>query len=98
MIADHDVALFGESREGAVVGLETGPENNGSFFMNEGGGFRLEFDVDIQGAVEEARAGAAGAVFLDGLGGGSFDFRVGNQVEVVVRCAALLFAGDVASR
>src|ERR1017187_6971672 len=106
-------------------------------------------EVDIQGAVEEARAGAAGAVFLDGLGGGFFDFRVGNQVEVVVRpehedfaladadfagaaafaiaehfeihvqssmlqitrtseiaaflenvvrCAALLFAGDVASR
>ena len=149
VVADHDIALLGEGRERGVVGLESGAENDGGFFMNQGGQLRFELDVQVQRAVEQARTAAAAAVLADGLRGGLIDLGVGDQAEVivrpehqhfalphadfarpapfavakhlevhvepgglqitrtsevpaflenVVRCAALLFAGDVASR
>ena len=70
VVADHHVALLGEGRERAVVALESGAENDGGFFMNQGGQLGFELDVQVQRAVEQARTAAAGAVLADGLRGG----------------------------
>ena len=66
VVADHHVALLGEGRKGGVVGLEAGAENDGGFFVDEGGQLGFQLDVDIQRAVEQARSAASAAVFLDG--------------------------------
>ena len=84
VVADHHVALLGERAEGGVVGLESGAENDGGFFMNECGEFGFQLDVKIQRAVEQARSAAAAAVLLDGLDGGFLHLGMGDQVQIIV--------------
>ena len=72
MVADHDVALLGEGREGGVVGLESGAENDGGFLVDKGGQFLFELHVHVERAVEQARSAASAAVFADGLVAASF--------------------------
>ena len=44
----------------------------------------LEFEMDLERAVQEPGSGTAGAVFLDGRTGGFLDFGVVGQAQVTV--------------
>ena len=67
VIADHGVALFGQRRKRRVVGLKPGAEDDGRFFVHEGGQLRFELHVQIQRAIQQAGAAASAAIFLDGV-------------------------------
>src|SRR4030095_11834713 len=53
--------------------------------LREAGETLLELDVDVESAVEEPRAGAAGAVDGERGGGALLHLGVSGQPEVVVR-------------
>src|SRR5262249_55162381 len=44
----------------------------------------FELDVKIQRSVEQARAAATTAIPVERMGGGFENFRMGNQIEVIV--------------
>ncbi len=84
VIADHHVTLLGERAECGVVGLESGAENDGGFFMNECGEFGFQTYVNIQRTVEKARTAATTTVLLDGLDGGFLHFGMSDQIQIIV--------------
>ncbi len=84
VIAEQGVAFFGQRRKRSVISLKTGAEDDRGFFVNEGGEFGFEFDVQIERAVQEARTAAAAAVLFNGLNGGFFDFGMRDEIQVVV--------------
>ncbi len=67
VIADHRVALFGQRRKRGVIGLKAGAENDGGFLVDEGRQLGFQLHVQVQRAVQQARAAASAAVFLDRL-------------------------------
>ena len=54
VVADHDVALFGEGGKGGVICLEAGAENHGGFFVDERSELGFQLDVHVERAVEKA--------------------------------------------
>ena len=81
---DHVLATE-EAAQHSEVHLEAGGEGERGLALHERGETILELDVEVERAVQEAGAGAARAVALDGLDGGRLDLGVVGQPEVVVR-------------
>ena len=69
----------------AEVRLEAGAERDRVLLADEVRELALKLEVEVERAVEEARAGAARSVLLDRLDGSLHDFRTGREAEVVVR-------------
>ena len=45
MIAEQHVAFFRQRREGGVIGLESGSENDGGFLLHQAGELGFELDM-----------------------------------------------------
>ena len=73
-----------QRREDAEVGLEACGERAASLLVEKVSQFRLQLQMQLQGAVEEARAGTARAVLFDRLQTGFQHLRAGGQPQVVV--------------
>ena len=85
LVEIDDVALADETGDRAQVHLEAGGEGDGRVLAHEVGEPLLEPHVDIEGAVQEPRAGAARSVFPDGGDRRLLHPGVVGQPEVVVR-------------
>ena len=83
-VDDDHVVAADHGGDGALVDQEAGGEDQGGLLADEPRQLLLELDVDVEGSVQEAGAGAAGAVFVDGGLGGLLDLRVVGQAQVVV--------------
>ncbi len=83
-VGDDVLAAADQGADDAQVGLEAGGVEDGGLLADQGGQLRLQLQVDVQRAVEEARAGAAAAVLVDGRLDGLLDLRVVGQAEVAV--------------
>ena len=98
LVADHIVVAVHQGGDDAHVGLEAGAEGDNAVLPQELGQLRLQLQMQLQRAVEEAGAGAAGAVLLQGLHTGLDDLRLDGQAQVVVGAqhdAALALHGDL---
>ena len=85
LVGDDDVVAVHDGRDGAEVDLEARAEDQGRLHVDVLGQALLELEMEVECPVEEARAGAARAVLLDGLDGGFLDLGVVGQPDVVVR-------------
>ena len=83
---DH-IAAHDQRADHAQVGLHAGGKNKGGFLADPFGQLMLQLLVQFQGAVEEARAGAGGAEFLDRIDGGLPHARVGGQPQIIIGTA-----------
>ena len=81
----HDgVARPQQRAEGADVGLVAGGEDQRRLGPVPAGDLGLELEVQVERAIEEARAGQAGAVAVEGVARTRDDPLVFGQPEVVV--------------
>ena len=80
----HGVARPQQGAEGADVGLMAGGEDQRRLGLVPAGDLGLELEVQVERAVEEARAGQAGAVAVEGVARTRDDPLVLGQPEVVV--------------
>ncbi len=87
-VADHGVARAEQRRQAAHVGLVAGGEDDRVAGAHPLGDLALELLVERRGAVQEARAGKAGAVGLERLAGRLLHARVAGEAEVVVGARA----------
>ena len=85
LVEIDEVVAAGDARDGAGVGEESRGEEHHSVLAQELAKLVLEADVDIESAVEEGRAGAAGTVFVDGGFGSLFYFRMVGKSKIRVR-------------
>ena len=82
----EDIFAFADQRaDDPQVGLETGAVEQHGLLVHQLGQRLLELQVDIQGPVQEARAGTTGTVLLDRRFRRLFDLRVIGQPQVAVR-------------
>ena len=96
-VADKIVMAAYERAYDAEVRLEAGAERDRVLLADEVRELALEFEVEVERAVEEARAGAARSVLLNRLDGSLHDFRTRREAKVVVRAehdAALALHDD----
>ena len=87
LVQDHDIAAADQGADGAQVDLHAGREDQRCFLAHPLGQLALQLLVHLQGAVQEARAGATGAVAVDGVDGCLAHLGVGGQAQVVVGAA-----------
>ena len=83
-VHDHIVPATDNRADDAEVRLEPGGEGHHRLFPQEGGQLLFQLKVQLQRAVEEARAGAAGAILLQRLKPCPDHIGVRRQTEVVV--------------
>ncbi len=83
-VADHPVATPHHGGNDAEVGLEAGGEGDHILLAQELGKASLQLLMQPQGAVEEAGAGAAGAILLQCVNAGLHNPGIGGQAKVVV--------------
>jgi hypothetical protein len=85
VLVGHDhIPAPDQARDHAQVDLKAGAKNQRRRLVHERRQSPLQFLVQSQGAVEEARTGAGGAVAPGGLDGRLAHARIGRQPEVVV--------------
>ena len=84
-VEDRDVGAVEQAGEDAQVDLEAGREGERRLASHELREALLELDVDLERAVEQPRARAAGAVEREGGGGRRLHLGVVRQAQVVVR-------------
>src|ERR1017187_10207832 len=84
LVAQDVFAFADQGADDAEVDLEPGAVEQDGLFVNEFGQGGFQLQVDVQAAVEEARAGATGAVFRDRRLSRGFDLRVVGQAQVAV--------------
>ena len=81
----QDVFPFADQRaDDAEVDLEPGAVEQHGLLVDQFGQGRFQLQVDVQRAVQEARAGATGAVFLHRRLRRRFDLRMVGQAQVAV--------------
>ena len=83
-VADDVVVAAHQRGDDAHIGLESGPEGDDAGLAQELGQRVLQLQMHLQRAVEEAGAGAAGAVPLQRLDAGLHHHGVGGQAQIVV--------------
>ena len=83
-VADHVVVHADERAYYAGVRLETRAESERRFPAKELRDFLLKLDVQVESAVQEARAGTASAVFLDRLYAGLHHVVAYRKPKIVV--------------
>ena len=84
-VADHVVTHANDGADDAEVALKAGGKRDDVALAQKLRHLPLKGKVQIQRAVEQAAAAAAGAVFVERLVRGGDDLRVRRQAEVVVR-------------
>ena len=84
VVADDEVIAGEKLRDDAGVHREAGGEAQGFVLAHEGGELFLQLDVDVQGAVQETGAGAAGTILLEGLDARLDDALVAGEAGVGV--------------
>jgi hypothetical protein len=84
-VPDDIVFAAGQTRHYAEVHAEPRRVNHHIFLAYILGDARLELLVEVERAVEEGRAGAAGAILAGGLDGRFFDAGVVDKTGVAVR-------------
>ena len=84
LVKEDIVVASCDARYYAAVGLKAGREKDSAVFAKKVGKELFELLVQVEGAVEERTAGAAGAVFVNGGLGGFFDLGVVGEAEVAV--------------
>src|SRR5690606_26611242 len=83
-VLDDDAAATGEGRYQPQVGLVPGAEDQRRWLTHERGEPRLQLLVHVEGAIEEAASGAAGAVAVKRLLSLLEDVWVMGQPQVIV--------------
>ena len=83
-VADDIVAAADQGADDAEIRLEARGEGHSAVLMDEIRQLRLQLQMHLQRAVEEAGTGAAGAVALKGLDAGLHDGGLHRQAQVVV--------------
>jgi len=87
LVQDDIISTADQRADRAQVGLHAGGEDQRRLFPDELRDLVLQLLVHLERAVQEAGAGAAGAVAPDRLDGRLADAGVGRQAQVVVRAA-----------
>jgi hypothetical protein len=83
-VDDHGVPGLEQRSDGAEIGLVPGGEDDRVLGVHPGGQLALELEMELDRAVEEARARQARAVALQGVARALLDALVAGQTEVVV--------------
>ena len=83
-VHDHIIPAADNGADDAEVRLEAGGEGHHRFLPQEGGQLLFQLKVQLQRAVQETGAGAAGAILLQRLKSRSDHIGVGRQAEIVV--------------
>src|ERR1039457_5474165 len=78
------IALARERGQNAAVDHEARRERHAGRLFHENGEPLCQFDADAERSLQEAAAGAAGAVLPDGLDRALLDLRMRGQAEVIV--------------
>ena len=81
VVADDEVVTGEKLRDDAGIHREAGGEAQGFVLAHECGELLFELDMDVQGAVQETGAGAAGTVLFEGL-----DARLDDAVVAGEAC------------
>ena len=84
LIGEDVIVLAADGGDDAEVGLEAGRERHDRLLAEESGQFPLELRMQAQRAVEEPRAGAAGAEGLKRLHARGDHARMHGQPEIIV--------------
>ena len=98
LVIEEVIATADHVGNDAAVGQETSREEHHAVLAEELGQLVLQLYVDVEGAVEERRAGATGAVLVNGALGGLFQTRVVGQAQVAVRAEhkdGMVVSGDI---
>lgn len=82
LVVEEVVAAGDDVGDDAAVGEEAGGEEHDVVLAKEFSQFVLQLDMDVEGTVEERRAGATGAVLVNGTFGGFFQTRVVGESEI----------------
>ncbi len=85
LIPKDVIFAAGERADYSEIDTEAGRVDHYVFFADIFGDARLELLVKVKGAIEERRAGAAGAIFSDSVNRSLFDSRVIDQSGIAVR-------------
>ena len=83
-VQEDEAAAETEATHDAQVHLEAGAVGYGRFLAHELRQLRLQLLVNVEGAVEEAAAGAAGSVFFYCFDGGLLEAGVVGKSEIGV--------------
>ena len=83
-VQEDESAAEAQASHDAQVHLETGAVGHRGLLAHELGELRLQLFVEVEGAVEEAAAGAAGAVFLYRFDGGLLETGVVGKSQIGV--------------
>jgi len=83
-VADHIVVAAHQRGDDTHVGLEPGAEGDHAGLAQELRQRVLQLQMHLQRAVEEPRAGAAGAVLLQRPDAGLHHHRIGGQAQIVI--------------
>jgi len=84
LVDDHVITLADDGRDRADVGLVAGREDQRGLLVHKAGQPPVKLQVQLQRAVQEAGAGHAGAVAVDGFLGRLAQLGVSGQAQVVV--------------
>ena len=79
LIADDIIAAPHNGADDAQIGLEAGGEGDDRLLVQEPGKLRFQLQMHFQRAIEEAGAGAAGAILLKRLDAGFDDLGAGGK-------------------
>ena len=85
LVGQNEIAFSDQRADDAQIDLETGAVKQHRLLVHQPGEGLLQFQVDVQRPVQEARTSAAGAVSVDRGFGRLLDFRDGWSAEVAVR-------------
>ena len=98
LVADHIVVAIHQRGDNAHIGLEAGAEGDNTVLPQKLCQLRLQLQMQLQRAVKEPGAGAAGTVFLQRLDASLDDLRMDGQAQIVVGAQhdpALSLHGDL---
>src|SRR4029453_18911277 len=85
LVEDHGIAAVRERGDDAEVGLISGREDERRLLADKGGELGLELLVQIERAVQQTAAGAAGSIAPRGPFGLREHARIVREPEIVVR-------------
>ncbi len=84
LVAQHVFAFADQRANDSQVDLESSAVEQHRLLVNQFGQGRFQFQMDVQCAIEETRAGATSAVLLHGGLRRRFDLRMIGQAQVAV--------------
>ena len=82
VIAEDEIALAYQAGNDAGVDRETGRQAKRLVLADKGSQFFFKLDMDIEGSVQEARAGATGTILFHGFNTGVDDAVIPGQARI----------------